>query len=334
MIQFICPQCKAMATVTDQAAATVFTCACGLRMRVPQPAPHAAVPVSPGPPPLTPGAAKGPELPDEDEAALRKELPADFPPEAAALGRMRFRVERQVLPEGSFKPVFAALLACIPAFICVVAGPLLPILLGVIWILGMVAFSVWFIQWQLRKTKIYAVVCAGGFIQFDGRQFLLWRWADVAAVNMQDIDQRTYVYFIQTERLLTKWYRLRHRNGAVYSFWSTQGPRAAQFGLLVEQETFALMMPAAVAQLHAGGAVGFARFQMKSDGLLYQGHFTPWAEAGPAVIQSGRLRVRGVGPTRSEVAILLEKIDNHHVFLPLLQQKIGLQLGASNASQS
>jgi hypothetical protein len=219
-------------------------------------------------------------------------------------------------------------LACIPAFICIVAGPLLPILLGVIWVLGMAAVSVWFIQWQLRKTKVYAVVCAGGFVHFDGRQFILWRWADVAAVNMQDIDQRTYVYFIQTERLLTKWYRLRHRNGGVYQFWSTQGPRAAQFGLLVERETFALMMPAAVAQLQAGGAVSFGPFQMKATGLVYQNHFTPWAHVGPAVIQGGRLRMSGLGPTKSAVAILLQKIDNHHVFLPLLQQKIGLQLGS------
>jgi hypothetical protein len=261
--------------------------------------------------------------PDEDEAALRRDLPPDYPPQAVELGRPRFRVERQVLPDGAFKPVFAAALTCIPAFICLVAGPILPRLIAILWALGMIAFSVWFIGWQRRKTRVYAVVYPTGFVHFDGLAFHIWRWADVASVNVQRIDQRSYVYFIQVDRLLTTRYDLRHRDGTRYGFWSTQGPRAAQFGAIVEFETFRLMMPAAQAHLQAGQTVDFSPFRMDPAGLVFRDQRTAWADLGRMIIEAGALQIEGAGPNGSTTKVLLGKIDNSHVFLPLLEEKQG-----------
>src|SRR4051794_21188074 len=68
----------------------------------------------------------------------------------------------------------------------------------------------------------------------------------------QDIDQRTLVLFIEASRLLSKYYRLRHRDGTEYRLWNTQGSRAAQLGFQVERETFQRMMADTIARLNEG----------------------------------------------------------------------------------
>ena len=193
--------------------------------------------------------------------------------------------------------------------------------------LGLFGLAVWCLLRGLRISRSYAVVYPAGFVLYDGWRFSIWRWADVAGVNMQNIDQREFVYFIQTNRLITKFYRLRNGKGDDYQFWSTQGPRAAQFGQQVEQETYALMMPAARAKLAAGESVEFAPFHLSAKGLTYKDQFTLWRETGPATIKQGRLQVGRVGTTGGTVALLLEKIDNSHVFLPLLDEYLGIQVG-------
>jgi hypothetical protein len=328
MIPFVCPKCKTASTVGDQFAGSGVVCpSCGTSLHLPPPPPpSAAVQAPPARRSRRGETEEEPvERPDEDESTLRAELPPDYPPDARDLGPPRFRVERQVLHDKAFHPVFAAALSAIPGVICIGAGPLLPRLIGLVWTAALLAFSWWFILWQLRKTRIQAVVHTGGFVLFDGRRFIPWRWEDTASVNLQDIDQRSFVYFIEVSRLLTKFYRLRHHNGVEYSFWSTQGPRAAQFGRLLENETFAWMTPAAVADLQAGRAVDFTPFQMWPDGLVYCGRFTPWSEVGRPDFKNGRLHLGGVGPGRGEAVVLLKKIDNSHVFLALLIQKLGLR---------
>ena len=69
----------------------------------------------------------------------------------------------------------------------------------------------------------------------------------------------------------------------------------------------------------------FGPFEMKASGLVYREQFTPWADIGPARLEQGQLILDGIGPTRSTVKVMLQKIDNHHVFLPLLQQKVGFE---------
>jgi hypothetical protein len=369
MISFDCPQCKTAHRAGDEAAGRVVACSsCGLRMRVPQPAPPMANPTNPrrsvanpgvqgakpappvarrrdrqeSEPPLAfpaggkvagnrerpPEGAMLQELADEDEATLRAGLPADFAREAKELGRPRFRVERTVLPNNAYKPAFLALVCCIPSSGCIFGSTkVIGILLGAVGVLGLLAFAAWWTARQWRKQKIYAVVYTGGFVLYDGHRFIPWRWEDVAAVNMQNVAVRSLVLFVPMNRYLTKYYRLRHRGGAEYPFWSTWGPRAAQLGLLVEKETFARMMPAAVARLQAGGEVEFRPFRMKETGLVYKDHFTPWSAIGPAVIERGQLCLRGVGPARGKAAVLLQKIDNHHVFLNLLDRKLDLRVG-------
>jgi hypothetical protein len=250
------------------------------------------------------------------------------------LGRPRFRVERQTLDHNAYKPAFALFLCCIPCVIGVLAPGvyLLPRLLGLLFIGGFVTGAVLYIQHQRRKAKVYALVWTGGFVHFDGRRFHIWRWADVASLNMQAIDQRTLFLFIETDRLLTTFYRLRHRDGTEYQFWSTQGARAAQFGPQVERETFRVMMPDVIARLNEGRTVPFSPFEVKVNGLVYGGQFTPWADIRPAGFERGRLRLEGVGPTGSPVWVLLQKIDNSHVFLRLLERNVGFADDARSRS--
>jgi hypothetical protein len=316
MIRFVCPHCKTTSQVDERETGSVAVCpACGLRLQLPTPSEPLASPVL--------QADDG--IPDEDVAKLRAELPGAFFPGTEVLGRPRYRVERQVLDQNAYKPAFALLLCCIPCLIGIFAEGLylLPRLLSVLFVAAFVTGAVKFVQYQRRKTKVYAVSWTGGFVHFDGRKFTIWRWADVAALNMQAIDQRTLVLFVETDRLLTKFYRLRHRDGAAYQFWSTQGARAAQFGTQVERETFRVLMPDVLARLEAGQAVAFSPFEMRRDGLVHGGQFTAWADLRPARFERGRLRLDGVGPTRGTVAVPLGKIDNVHVFLRLLQQHVG-----------
>jgi hypothetical protein len=318
----------------------VATCpACGQRLQLPSAPPPLAIPVAP--------AAGSIGIPDEDAATLRAGLPADFPAAAQDLGVPRYRVERRAWTGEEAKPglvyIGLGLAALAFALFCVLriknyfldreenfapgAGfPWINLVLGVLVALPgavlLCRLGVRVILKAVRDWRTYAVVSPAGFVLFDGRRWSVWRWADIATLNMQAIDQRTLVLLVETNRLLTKYYRLRHRDGTEYQFWSTQGSRAAQFGYQVEQETYRLMMPDAVARLQAGESVSFGPFEMRGAGLVYREQFTAWADLGPARIDNGSLRLEGIGPTRSTVSVLLEKIDNHHVFLPLLDQKV------------
>jgi hypothetical protein len=268
-------------------------------------------------------AAVSAEMPDEAEASLRADLPADYPPEAAELGRPRFRVERVTLPTNAFRPAFVAFLCCIPGTICVLAGPLLPGLLGLVWVGGWAGFAVWWIARQLRRKRVHAVVHTGGFVLHDGRGFTVWHWTDVAKLNMQAVDFHVYNFFIQVNRFQATFYRLRRADGTEYRFWSTQGPRAAQFGVLVQEETHAPMLAAALARLQAGESVDFGPFRTEPTGLTFRGHSIPWSNVGPMTIEQGRLLIDRLGPDGTTAKASLKAVDNCHVFLSLLEQKLG-----------
>jgi Family of unknown function (DUF6585) len=316
MITFVCPHCRKPSEF-DETPSGVVTCpACGRGLQLPKPSPPGAAPSATAP---------SPAIPDEDEAKLRAELPDAFFPGTEALGRPRFRVERQVLDHSAYRPALALVLCCIPCLIGVIAPGvyLLPRLLGMLLVAAFVTGAVVFVQHQRRKAKVYALAWTGGFVHFDGREFHVWRWADVAALNAQAIDQRTLVLFVETDRLLTKSYRLRHRSGAEYQFWSTQGARAAQFGLQVERETLRLMMPDVVARLNAGQSVPFGPFELRVGGVVYRGNFTAWADLQPAHFDRGRLLLEGAGPAGGTASVLLGQIDNSHVFLRLLERNVG-----------
>ncbi len=277
------------------------------------------------------GPAVPAEIPDEDEASLRAELPAHYPPEGEQLGRPRFRVERPVLPADPYRPAFIAFLCCIPGTLCIVVGPLFPRFLGLVWVGGWVGFAVWWIARQLRRIKVHAVVYTGGFVLGDGRRFTVWRWEDVAKLNMQNIDFHIYNFFVQVNRFLATFYRLRHRDGTEYRFWSTQGPRAAQFGRLVQNETHARMLPAALARLQAGESVDFGPFRMEPTGLAFRGHSVPWSEVGRVTVEQGKVLIDGVGANGATATVRLDVVDNCHVFLSLLDQKLGGRVGERNA---
>jgi hypothetical protein len=371
VIHFACPYCKTVHRVDDQAAGTVTTCAtCGRQMRLPQATtPSTALPVIPVRPAANPGAPgpsppplptavgrredvdsepplvlaaddavaanQGPpqvaEIPDEDESSLRAELPPQYPPEAEQLGRPRFRVERPTLPADPYRPAFIAFLCCIPGTLCIVAGPLFPRFMGLVWVGGWVGFAVWWIARQLRKTKVQAVVYTGGFVLYDGRRFTVWHWDDVAKLNMQNCDFHIYNFFVQVNRFLATFYRLRQRDGTEYRFWSTQGPRAAQFGSLVQNETHARLLPAALARLQAGESVDFGPFRMEPTGLAFHGHSVPWSEVGGITVKQGKLLIDGVGANGTTATVRLDVVDNCHVLLSLLDQKLGGRMGERKA---
>jgi hypothetical protein len=179
-----------------------------------------------------------------------------------------------------------------------------------------------------RETKAFAVVYPDGFVSFDGVAFTVWRWADVASLKAQAFDFRTLVLFIETSRFLAKRYRLRHRDGAEYQFWNTWGKGAAQFGAQVEQETFRVMMPDVVAGLNQGRPVKFGPFEVRVNGLVYQGQFSAWSDIHPARVENGKLCLEGIGPARTSVSVLLGDIDNSPVFLRLLERNVGFEGGS------
>jgi hypothetical protein len=304
-----------------------ITCpSCGFKFPLPTASRPVAVPANAASSrPVAVPVARAAAVPDEDEAKLRAELPDAFFPGAEKLGRPRFRVERQVFDHKAYNPVAALVLCCIPCFIGVIApgGPLLPRIVMALFIVAFLFGAFKFIQWQRQRARVHAVVWTDGFVHFDGRQYHVWRWADVAVLNRKDVDQRTLVLFIETDRILAAHYRLRHRDGTVYQFWNTQGQGAARLGSQVEQETFRLIMPDTLARLDEGKSVPFSPFEVKADGLVYQGEFTPWTDLPPARFVRGRLQLECAGRGGSTVSVLLGKIDNSHVFLKLLEQKVG-----------
>jgi hypothetical protein len=345
MTWFVCPHCKKPSEFDERTTDSVAPCPkCGLRFQLPS-APPLSIPASP--------AAGSVGIPDEDEATMRAEMPGAFFAGTEALGRPRYRVEggfqtndRDKL--GSIYLVFGLLALALPP-LCVLRikdyffhrneafapGEGFPWFAFFAMCVALPA-GLWLCRAAVRvylkvhrEGKSFAVVWTEGFVHFDGRRFILWRWADIAVLNMQDIDKRTLVLIVvlvtETNRQLTKYYRLRHRDGAEYRLWNTQGSRAAQFGYQVEQETFRRMMADTIAQVNGGKTVPFSPFEVKVNGLVYGGQFTAWADIRPASFDRGRLRLEGVGTAGSAVSILLEKIDNSHVFLRLLEQNVGFK---------
>ncbi len=345
MIWIVCPHCKKPSEVDERTTGGVVPCPkCGLGLQLPTVAPP-SIAVSP--------AASSIAIPDEDEATMRVELPDAFFAGTEALGRPRFRVESGFQMKGADTPGTWFLLLGLAAvalglfsvfrikdyfvdrkehFAPGAGFPLLNLFAVVVGLPG----GLWLCRAGVRvyleirrEEKTYAVVWTEGFVHYDGRRFILWRWADIAALNMQAIDQRTLVVFVvlvtETSRQFTKYYRLRHRDGTAYQFWSTQGSRAAQFGFQVEQETHRLMWPDAVTRLNAGQPVRFDPFEIRPTGLVYREQFTSWDRIESARFEKGSLRLDGMGPDRGKVTVLLKKIDNHHVFLALLKQKVGFE---------
>jgi hypothetical protein len=327
MTRFVCPHCKKLLAIDERTAGRVAACpACGGPLRLPTASRPVAVPAQPaGPRPVATPVARPAGDADEDEAKLRAELPDAFFPGSEKLGRPRYRVERQVFDHKAYNPVAALVLCCIPCFIgAIVPGVyLLPRLLCILFIAAFLAGAVKFIQWQRRRANVHAVVWTDGFVHFDGREYHVWRWSDVAVLNRKDVDQRTLVLFIETDRILATHYRLRHRDGTVYQFWNTQGQGAGRFGSLIEQETFRIIMPDVLARLENGESIWFSPFEVKADGLVYRGQFLEWADLRSARFERGRLILEGAGPAGGTVSVLLWKIDNPHVFLKLLEQNMG-----------
>jgi hypothetical protein len=91
------------------------------------------------------------------------------------------------------------------------------------------------------------------------------------------------------------------------------------------------MLPAALARLRAGEPVDFGPFRMEPAGLAFQGHSVPWSEIGPLTIREGRLHVDGLGVNGATATVRLEVVDNCHVFLSLLDEKLGCRMGERKA---
>lgn len=338
VMDIACPRCKTVIRTTGTPAAGKLPCTnCG----------H-SFPWPPSTRSNGPSPASLPGPPDDDEATLRAGFPAGFPTDLAGFGRPRFRTEQQALDKGAPKGLIAFGIVGIFGLIFFFAtfrrlvgpsewfGPdtmsrtsafFLCLFIALPWTVLSFGFGVYFFRKALLKTKVYAVVFANGFVHFDGQRFVSWRWDDIATVNIQRVDQRNFVYFIQVDRFQATSYDLHHRDGSVYSFWSTQGERAAQFGVLAETITFERMMPVARSGLQSGRPVEFRPFRMDATGLTFREHFSPWSNLGRMTLHNGSLRIDGAGPNGGTAQVLLGKIDNAHVFLPLLQEKAGRPIG-------
>jgi hypothetical protein len=259
---------------------------------------------------------------DEDEAKLRARLAAGLPAEAEKLGRPRFFVERPPLPNDAFKPAFIAFICCIPSMLCIVGSEaILGKLLGILFIGLFVGFAVWWIIRQLRKRSGYAIVYENGFVVSKWGGLSVWTWPDVAVVNLQNFEVRSYALFIEVRQVLLTYYRLRHRDGAEYAFTSVQGPRAAQFGKMVLSETTSRMLPRALARLQAGETIDFGPFKVDSTGLTFDGHRCPWPEVRTLSLRKGNVIIEGLGQDRAPAVVSLEAVDNGHIFLALVQRK-------------
>lgn len=313
MIEARCPHCGADCFAEDAAAGSAVTCLkCGRPMRLPD-----------SPRPTRRATPEAPDaIPDEDAAVVQRSLPAPLPAEAQQLGRPRFRIEKPPLPQDAFKPAFFAFVGCIPSSLCIVGSEhLLGKLVGISVILGLVSFAVWWIRRQLFRSWIYTTVFENGFLVKEPGALSIWTWDDVAALNFQNVDMRTYVYFIQTQRFSTTYYKLRHRNGARLEFWSTRGPRAAQFGRMALDETLQRMLPDIRAKLQAGRTVDFGPLRADREGLTFRGRTARWSELGPIELSQGNVIIPGLGPDGGSARISLDAIDNGHVLLTILEEK-------------
>jgi hypothetical protein len=284
---------------------------------------------------------------DDDDPAFVAKLPRDFPDEASELGRPLFQVDRSVgtrdltgmgwMSLGLAAAGVGAIFLNLTQFYYYAfdraehfapgAGPPWPNIccmpISIPWTLGFAWLGVKLLTKAFRGWRAYVVVYPAGFVLFDGGRFSIWRWADVTCVNMQNVDQREFVYFIQTSRLLMKYYRLRNDKGNEYEFWGNHQEGAAEFGQMIERETYPLMMSAINSQFQAGRSVEFGPFRVDLRGLTYKGVSTPWAEVGPITFKQGAVLIhRG---NNSEAKVMLKKVDNYHVFLPLLAEHFGVR---------
>lgn len=318
MIRTQCPSCKAVCNAHDEAGGATVACVnCGRPFRLP-------------PTGSATNEGQYDEVEMADDGNDASSLPPGFadrlPPEAAALGRPLFQVEKRPLPDSAFKPAFLAFVCCIPASLCIVGSNELPgKVIGVALIMGLVGFAGWWIVRQINYIRVRTTVFERGFLVRSASGMTAWSWDDVASLNLQNYDVRNLVLFIQTQRFLTTFYRLRHRNGQTLDFWSTHGPNAAKFGQMAVKETMARIRPQAQAALQAGRTFDFGPIRLEPSGLNYRCVSAPWSRLGPVDIQQGRVVFPGLGADGSAVKVNLQSIDNAPVLLAILEDKIDVQ---------
>jgi DNA-directed RNA polymerase subunit RPC12/RpoP len=284
--------------------------------------------------------AAGP--PDEDEAKVLARLPAGFPV-PPTLGRPRFHAEIPALSHKVFSLLgwlvmivgITAAIFLVFALRRIISGqPLGPNDMthgqAVKWLMGAlpcttlcIGLAVWLV---VRANRACAVVFTAGFIHYDGRRVTVWHWSDIVTVNIHSLDIRVMFLLLEERRVLTSQYRLRHRQGSRFEFWTSRGQRAEQFAHIVERQTFLRMYPAARARLQAGEMVAFPPFGMERAGLTYRRRLTAWSAIGGVTFANGKMHIGGVGTTP------LKKVENYHVFLPLLDEQLGRRLSQGFAS--
>jgi hypothetical protein len=190
--------------------------------------------------------------------------------------------------------------------------------IALVWVFICLGLAIPVVLRLRRALKMTRIAFAEGMAEYTGSRWRIWRWSDFASCNVLRVNVHSYVYFIPVHQFFNIVYTLRHRDGTEIVFSRTRGPRCAQFGPIVERETFLRIMPEARRQLGVGKSVEFAPFRLEPTGLCYRNHFTPWAEVGPLTIEDGELWIAGAGMQHRPVRAYLSSIDNCHVFLPLL----------------
>ncbi|HLG75414.1 MAG TPA: DUF6585 family protein [Ktedonobacteraceae bacterium] len=176
-------------------------------------------------------------------------------------------------------------------------------------LLGGIYYALYPIIYRSYRVYIYTY----GFVVTKRGQVSVFPWQEVDGFWMQVVKHRQYGISTGT----THKYTVQRRDGTKVVF-KDDYVRIEQLGDTISDQLTAIMMPQALATVHAGGTVDFGPISVGPLGLMKGNKVLPWQEVQDVDIRKGQMVIEKQGKYLNWATFYVWKIKNVMVFLHLV----------------
>jgi len=178
---------------------------------------------------------------------------------------------------------------------------------------GLMIFS-WF-AYSRRRIQVFEQ----GFIHIKGSKAETWRWDEIAFV-WQSITKMSVNFIPVGTRYI---YTVQHRNGQKIKL--TNGIRKIkELGELIQNETFARLMPLAVAAYNNGEALHFGKLSLSQQGISNSKETVPWGQIKGVNVSQGYVGIQREGKWLRWANVPVAGVPNFFIFMALANQIVGV----------
>lgn len=176
-------------------------------------------------------------------------------------------------------------------------------------LLGGIYYALYPIIYRSYRVYIYTY----GFVATKRGEVSVFPWQDVDGFWMQVVKHRQYGISTGT----THKYTVQRRDGKKIVFKDSY-VRIEQLGDTLSDQLMAVMMPQALATVHAGGTVDFGPISVGPQGLMKGNKVLPWQEVQDVDIRNGQMIIERQGKFLNWATFYVWKVKNVMVFLHLV----------------